>query len=195
MEYDWKSHNAECAIKENVVELGSRLIRGISMNVLSSDGAVLRLGERLKDYQMGSNADEEVVDIIRLFNQSKRRSIEVDAIVSCAMTKNVVSTAIQGLAGTVKEWVSDGDVAINLEFTLLGSEGKYPQDAVSAVMEVLRLNDTLQVDSKVLNGIWGVTRVVVRSVSFSPTIAFDYQRFSVALESDENYVIEEDLLK
>lgn len=113
-------------------------------------------------------------------------------VVTAQQTKRVVRTAINGMAGTVKEWVSDGDVAIGLTVTLLNKEGNdYPWDAVEQLMRVLSESETQTIESRWLNDVWAVTRVVVEGYKMSGRTERNYEVVEVSLSSDKEYLIEE----
>ncbi len=53
-------------------------------------------------------------------------------LMDVSMTKNIIKTPIQGMNGTIKEYISDGDYIINIKGALFGID-EYP------AMEVLKL--------------------------------------------------------
>lgn len=117
-----------------------------------------------------------------------------NCVLTASMTNQVVKTAINGMAGTVKEWVSNGDVAIGLTVTLL-TEGsnEYPWGAVEALMKVLGKDEALEIESRWLNDVWGVTRVVVESYHLTGHTERNYEVVEVSLASDKEYLIAEEV--
>lgn len=189
MGFDFNSGKA--IAKDTLIELGFQ--SAISIGFANSEIRGLRINEGVnKSYQLEEESND-IIEKVELLSENREKSIVVDGVMSCSVSKNIVNTAVNGMNGTIKEWISDGDVVVSLEFTILGDA--YPREEVEKVMEVLKLGEALQVRNKTLNDLWNVTRVVVRSVAMTPTPAFNYQSFSIALESDETYLIEEDILK
>lgn len=117
--------------------------------------------------------------------------------IDCSRTKNIVSTQINGQIGTIKEWVNNGDVAINLLITVINEKNvdAYPEQELKDIMSFLNMNRELKVYNKYLNDVMGVTRLVVTSFKHTPKIYQGMQTISVDAMSDETYVVEEELLK
>lgn len=117
--------------------------------------------------------------------------------IDCSRTKNIVSTQINGQIGTIKEWVNNGDVAINLLITVINEKNvdAYPEQELKDIMSFLNMNRELKVYNKYLNDVMGVTRLVVTSFKHTSKIYQGMQTISVDAMSDETYVVEEELLK
>lgn len=117
--------------------------------------------------------------------------------IDCSRTKNIVSTQINGQIGTIKEWVNNGDVAINLLITVINEKNvdAYPEQELKDIMSFLNMNRELKVYNKYLNDVMEVTRLVVTSFKHTPKIYQGMQTISVDAMSDETYVVEEELLK
>ena len=111
-------------------------------------------------------------------------------VVDCTMSKQIVTTAINGHPGTVKEWVADGDVVINLKIIEFG-DGGYPKYRVKEILDELKKAETLKVVHEVLNDMWNVQRVVVTSVKPSGRTERDFEEIEVGMLSDDSYVVEE----
>lgn len=113
--------------------------------------------------------------------------------VTASRTNQIVKTVINGMAGTVKEWVSNGDVAIGLTVTLLNQgSNEYPWEEVEALKRELVKAETLKIESRWLNEVWDVTRVVVESYHMTGRTDRNYEVVEVSLASDKDYVIEEE---
>lgn len=110
--------------------------------------------------------------------------------VDCTMSKHIVTTALNGRHGTVKEWVSNGDVVITATIKVFGSQGLYPRDEVKKILDALKEPETLKVVNEVLNNVWDVQRVVVTSLHPSGRTERNYEEIAVGMVSDEEYVVE-----
>lgn len=127
-------------------------------------------------------AEEEVIlDGLKLDNVT----------MTASKTNNIVKTAINGRFGTVKEYVSEGDVAIGMTVTLLSEDNEYPWSMVDELKEVLNQMRTLEVVSRWLNDVWDVTRVVVENYSMTGHTERNYEVVEVNLASDKEYLIVE----
>lgn len=191
MAEDYK-FNYDSLVRDTAIEVGVRVGTGIRLGMSQVEGINVLRGKQ-NSYSLEVEAEAEPETII--LKTDNANSIELDAVIDCNSTKNIVSTAINGVSGTVKEWVSNGDVAITIDVTLLGEGNEYPRGKVAELMSLLQANQSLQVGNKTLNEVWGVTRIVVTSFSMPPTPCYNYQTFSISAVSDEAYVIEEEILK
>ena len=74
------------------------------------------------------------------------------AILMVNQTKNIVSTAIAGRNGTVKEYMSEGDYILSLKGTLVGNLANkmYDKESVDLLMNYLKAPLTLPVKSSFL---------------------------------------------
>lgn len=117
--------------------------------------------------------------------------------IDCSRTKNIISTQINGQIGTIKEWINNGDVAINLLITIINKDNteNYPEDELKEIIEFLNMNKELKVYNKYLNDIMGITRIVVTSYKHTTKMYQGVQTISVDALSDDTYIIEEELLK
>lgn len=144
------------------------------------------------DYMLPGEEGRMEKDLLRLRTEGGN-PVEIDAMISCNNSKNIVSTAINGMNGTIKEWVSNGDVMISCDMTLVSDDGSYPEEKVREVCSLLEKNESLQVESYILNDIWGVSRVVVTSWNMTPTPTRNYQKISFTMQSDEAYIVMEEI--
>ncbi len=111
--------------------------------------------------------------------------------VDCTMSKRIVTTAINGRPGTVKEWVSDGDVVITVVAKVMGDE-VYPKDKVERLLSTLKEPEVLEVTNELLNDVWNVQRVVVTSVRTTNRTDRNWEEVTIGMLSDEEYLVEEE---
>ena len=122
-------------------------------------------------------------------------------IIEVSQTKNIITTAIQGRNGTVKEFVSDGDFAITLTGVLVGqNEGNkiidignaYPDDDVKKLITICKVPDTLTLTSKFLNDVFGINQVVITDYNIPQREATrNMQPFQISMLSDISIDLEE----
>lgn len=140
---------------------------------------------------------EETTETVILedVDSGEKLDLEDNVIIDTSRTKNIVTTQINGQIGTVKEWINDGDVAINLTIIVNGDDEIYPDKKLKEVMNFLKKNKTLYIYNKHLNDIVGVKRIVITSWKHTPEIWNSSQEIAVDAISDETYKIEEEILK
>lgn len=110
-------------------------------------------------------------------------------------SKNIVTTALQGFNGTVKEYVSDGDFSISIDGRLSGvydditdsfnSSSQYPAEYVQDLVAALKVPAAIPMSNQILSGIFGINFVVVTNYGFPRnTAGMNYQQFTLDLISD-----------
>ena len=123
------------------------------------------------------------------------QSLRIDtALMTVTMTKNIVTTAIQGRNGTVKEYASDGDFQIDVKGVLTGrGHNEYPEFETELLIRHLTVPTTIKVTSEFLShfgsisrfGIEGISEVVVESFDFPQSEGFhNVQLFHIKMISD-----------
>lgn len=170
---------------ERVAGMGAQALREAEYGIMAeredAEGA-------MTGYDLES-AEDGVMEPVRLGGEEMPNSV-----VTASTTNQIVRTAINGMAGTVKEWVSNGDVAIGLTVTILNNDGtEYPWEAVERVKRLLSGDEALEIESRWLNDVWGVTRVVVESYSMTGHTERNYEVVEVSLASDKEYLIAEEV--
>lgn len=138
----------------------------------------------------------------RFFNitdVNKENPIDYEAVVlqtvlvEVTQTKNIITTAIQGRNGTVKEFVSDGDYVITLTGSVIGEtvdgrptdiNGFYPEVDVNRLIVLSQIPGTISVISEYLQQ-FGINDVVVTDFTFSEAEGSrDMQPFKLMMLSD-----------
>ncbi len=94
--------------------------------------------------------------------------------------KNIVRTPIIGRDGQIKEYIGDDDFEINIKGVICGTNGHYPFEQVSNLVEFLRYKQSLGIISQYLNNIFDITEVVVKDYAFEQTEgSYSYQKFEI----------------
>lgn len=92
-------------------------------------------------------------------NQINYNRLEIDTVILIvSQTKNIVTTSIQGQAGTIKEYVSDGDYVIKVSGGLFGDE--YPEEDFNTLIKILNAPIALDVKSDYLE-LFGIDKIVI----------------------------------
>lgn len=143
------------------------------------------------DYWLGRTALTDIVvkvpgDGLLLIN---------DATVSVSLQKEVVKTALVGRAGTIKEYITDGDyqLSISVGIVAVDNEGRicdqYPERAVAQLREILERPEALEVSSAFLD-LFGITHLAVTGFSARQMTHSNRQVIEITALSDTEYVIE-----
>lgn len=112
----------------------------------------------------------------------------VDSVlIDVSQQKQIIKTNIQGVAGTVKEFISMGDYQIMFRgFLTDPNSGRYPHEQVRQMRQYLEAETTLEINSRFLNDIFDITNIVVESFSFPQREGFQNQQaFEISCISDE----------
>jgi len=132
----------------------------------------------------------------------------VDCIITVNQEKNIVSTALQGRDGTIKEYISKGDFNISIMLGIvnyadtyipniisgLGTEvtyasAEYPLDRIREFHEILASDETLSVYSEFLS-IFKIQSAVVKSYALEQETFGNRQSIKIEMLSDYPYEIQ-----
>lgn len=120
-------------------------------------------------------------------------------LIEVTQTKNIITTALQGRDGTVKEYISMGDYAITLTGGIIGEsdydESKktggikdignyYPETDVTKLINICNVPESLTITSEFLT-LFGIENVVITDYSIPQREATrDMQPFQISMLSD-----------
>lgn len=126
-------------------------------------------------------------------NSKGERLVMNDAIVAVSQTKNIVTTQMVGMNGTVKEYINDGDYSVNIVVGVAAVKDgvivdEYPVEGLRELRKFLEGNEALSVHSEFLD-VFDINSIVVKSFSVSQDTASNYQAVSITAVSDEEYNI------
>ena len=116
-----------------------------------------------------------------------------EAVCSVSKAKNIIQTPLAGLAGTIKEYVSDGDYDLSITVGLAAVEDghivdKYPEQGVKDLRALLDSPKPLYVDSAFLQ-IFGINRIVIKDYSIQQMTYCNRQTVTIRALSDDDYTI------
>lgn len=114
-----------------------------------------------------------------------------DAVVAMTRTKQIVTTQVVGMVGTVKEYISDGDFDINIAVGIQGVEdGKianvYPEDGLRELRKFLEVDKPISVQSAFFD-LFEINRLVIKSYSLTQGTESNYQELTISALSDNEY--------
>jgi hypothetical protein len=117
-------------------------------------------------------------------NDSTDEDLIIDsAIIEISNTKNIVSTAIQGRDGTVKEFISNGDYQVTIQGTFAYKGLDWPRDNVALLRQYMESKQAIKVTHEVLNAM-GIYEVVVTDWSLPQTTYVNIIPFQITAVSD-----------
>lgn len=116
-----------------------------------------------------------------------------DAVASASREHRIVSTALVGRDGTVKEYINGGDWSVSLVLGLQAESGgvirdEWPGDELRELRRLLEGKETLRVHSEFLDAL-GIGRLVIKSYAVRQMTEANYQAVEVSAVSDEDYEI------
>jgi hypothetical protein len=123
-----------------------------------------------------------------------------DCIMTVSQERNIIDTALQGIDGTVKQFISDGDFSITVQAAIAGDyllsnnleydvTDAYPIDELNLFIEnVLKPKQAIEVVSDWLD-LWKIKTVVIKSYEFEQEVYSNRQTFTMQMLSDEPFEI------
>lgn len=105
------------------------------------------------------------------------------AVVSFNMTRNIVKTVVQGRDSSVKEFINNGDYAININGILCENTYNYPLESVVKLDTFMKKKQALEIEHEVLNAI-GVYEIVVESYDCQRTPHINCQTYAISAVSN-----------
>ena len=131
---------------------------------------------------------EEVLYGEILKNDYNNENFVVNTVlIDVSQQKQIIKTNIQGLSGTVKEYISKGDYQITIRGALVSeSSVRYPEEEVTQLTEYLEAETSIGVASRFLDDIFNIQNIVVESFSFPQVEGTqNVQLFEVSAVSDQ----------
>jgi len=113
------------------------------------------------------------------------------AIITISQSKNIVSTAIQGRNGTVKEFISDGDYQISINGLIWINDNIYPEEEVQKFVNIMKVPQAIKIYSNFIN-LFGISELVITSYDVPQLEGMrNQQPFTITAISDEYINLEE----
>lgn len=136
------------------------------------------------------NDKPKYLDLEGIEREYKPISIDL-AIITITQTKNIVTTAIQGKNGTIKEFISDGDFNISINGIIWINDNIYPESEVQKFINIMKIPQSIKIYSNFVN-MFGITEIVVNDYSLPQQEGMrNQQPFTINCISDEFINLEE----
>jgi len=145
----------------------------------------------------GSYLGTNVMSDLNLKDKESDFSLVIDtAIFNVTQNKHIITTAVQGRNGTVKEYISLGDYKISIKGVLSGANGVYPKDTktinnatVKDLLEMCKINKALTVNSWYLTQ-FNIFDIVITEFNLGQIEGeYSVQHFEIQALSDEPFEI------
>jgi hypothetical protein len=121
-------------------------------------------------------------------NDDKNENFKVDTVlIDVSQQKQIIKTNIQGVSGTVKEYISKGDYQITIRGALVSpSSLRYPEEEVAQLKEYLEAETAIGVASRFLDDVFNIQTIVIESFSFPQVEGTqNVQLFEISAVSDD----------
>lgn len=194
MAYMLRSDKGHREMKQEDYKLGT--LPGYAMPTATAEGAGIvnrseELWEGPGDYWLGRTVLTDLVvnvpdEGLLLIN---------DVTMNISLQKELVKTALVGRAGTIKEYVADGDYQLSMSVGLVATDDngeiidQYPERAVAQLGEILGRAEALEVSSAFLD-LFGIRHIVVTGFSARQMTHSNRQVIEITALSDTEYIIE-----
>lgn len=114
-----------------------------------------------------------------------------DAVVSVSRKKNIVTTQLVGMDGTVKEYVNADDYSIKIAVGVQAVKDgvfvdEYPTEGIKELRKFFDLNEPIMVSSEFLK-IFDIDRLVITDFAVNQTTESNYQPITLSALSDAEY--------
>ena len=152
---------------------------------------VLEIGQPITDPEYWEG--RWVLCPLRLERENGESLTFADAVAAASREHRIVSTALTGRNGTVKEYINAGDWAVNIVLGLQCVENgeiadKWPDNELRQLRKLLEAGEALSVHSKFLDALH-INRIVIKSYSLRQMTEANYQVVEISAVSDEDYEI------
>lgn len=118
-----------------------------------------------------------------------------DVTMNVSLQKEIVKTTLVGRAGTIKEYVTDGDYQINMSVGVVAVNDsgeiidQYPERAMAQLRKIMERPEALEVSSAFLD-VFGITHIVVTGFTAKQMTHSNRQVVEITAINDTEYVIE-----
>lgn len=114
-----------------------------------------------------------------------------DALVSVSRKKNIVTTQLVGMDGTVKEYVNADDYTVKIAVGVQAVKDgvfvdEYPTQGIKDLRAFFDLNEPIMVNSTFLE-IFDIDRLVITDFSVEQATESNYQPITLSALSDTEY--------
>lgn len=116
-----------------------------------------------------------------------------DAVIYLDRAKEIVTTKLPGLAGTVKEFITQSDYNIKISVGIVAVENgqivdKYPSEGIKELRKFLDTTAELKITGNYID-LFGINKIVITKYSIIQNTASNRQEIEIEAVSDEDFTI------
>lgn len=123
-----------------------------------------------------------------LTNNAADDGFKIDTVLAdVTIVKQIVKTNIQGLNGSVKEYISQNDYQVTIRGALVDPNGqKYPEDQVKQLVEYCEVPESIRIYSRFLNDNFNIQYLAIEEVNLPQVEGTEnVQLFEIKAVSDD----------
>lgn len=123
-----------------------------------------------------------------------------ECIITINQDRNIITTPIEGMDGTIKEYISDNDYDITLDIGVSNYDlynttsdikyKEYPLDRVQELLEFLKLKESIEISSEFL-ALFDVHNIIVKRYTLTQETHTNRQFVNVQCLSEVAYEIKQ----
>lgn len=144
------------------------------------------------------DSSQSVTSLSLTYNDENKAIVMEEVCLTVSLSKSIVSTQINSLNGTIKEFVGqcDYDITIDGAITSVDGNGRaadvYPTEGVQALVRLCSVNDTIIAASPFL-AIFDIRPIVIKKLELiQATGGSNRQGFRIMAVSDVSYNVKEE---
>lgn len=112
-----------------------------------------------------------------------------NAVITISLQKNIVSTAVNGLNGTIKELVNTQDYKINIKGVFVNSTNEYPTYKLEELKKLFEKQTNLKIENEICQT-FGIDYIVIESLNIPNTGKTNLLAYEISALSDFDYTLE-----
>lgn len=168
--------------------------RTVSSPQWTNDGTAMN-GEDVKSPYTDPSQwqDRYALCVLTFEKESGERLVMNDAVVAITRKKNVVTTSMVGMDGTVKEHINMDDYQISIAVGVQAMHDgiivdEYPEEGLRQLRSFFDVNEAIYVQSSFLD-IFDIDKIVITDFSVTQATESNYQEVDISALSDSDYEV------
>lgn len=132
----------------------------------------------------------EYIDFITGYHRFTKDLIFQTVLLTVSQAKKIITTEIQGMNGTVKEYIGMDDYAITVNGIITGTNGQNPTNEIIELKNMLKANVAIPVMCTYLNNL-EIFNIVVKDFTLDQEPGgYSKQNFSINCMSDVDVILQ-----
>lgn len=143
------------------------------------------------EFEPGTYTDRngEAINYGEIFtNTTGGDGFKIDTVLAdVTIVKQIIKTNIQGVNGSVKEYISQGDYEITIKGALVDESGqRYPEEQVKQLVEYCEVPESVRIYSRFLNDNFDIQYLTIQEANFPQVEGVEnVQLFEIKAVSDD----------